>query len=101
MDTDQTKSEGNAEAAGADNCVPDEDVATVLENKIRCSWQRVLSREFSKEYFGRTVEFVNSEYTKHTVYPPRNKIFSAFLLCGFQDVKVSLHVIKQTTVPNP
>lgn len=51
-------------------------------------WKSKLSQEFSKPYFKTLSEFVDKEYEKGPVYPPRNEIYSAFNLCPFNDIKV-------------
>lgn len=51
-------------------------------------WDEVLDNEFKKEYFQEILDNVESEYNKHRVYPAKNKIFSAFKLTPFKDVKV-------------
>ena len=58
-----------------------------MEVKIEESWKSRLSDEFGKEYFTRLTEFVKSEYTAGTVYPPGSLIFNAFDLCPFGKVK--------------
>lgn len=54
------------------------------------SWDEVLEEEFSKPYFQELLLKVDEEYQKHTVYPPQDKIFSAFKLCDYKDIKVVL-----------
>lgn len=51
-------------------------------------WDKHLEDEFEKEYFKSMLERVDEEYEKYTVYPPKNKIFSAFKHCDIDDVKV-------------
>lgn len=51
------------------------------------SWDGVLSGEYEKPYFEKLKKTVDEEYEKHTVYPPKDKIFSAFAL-PFEEVKV-------------
>ncbi len=55
---------------------------------IEESWKKHLDDEFSKQYFARLTDFVRTEYTQHTCYPPGNLIFNAFNLCPFDKVKV-------------
>ena len=55
---------------------------------IEPSWKAVLSEEFEKPYFSNLIEFVKSEYAKHTCYPKGSEIFAAFNACNFDDVKV-------------
>ena len=59
-----------------------------MEVKIDESWKQLLNEEFKKEYFIKLVDFVKSEYQKHTIYPPGKNIFSAFDYCKFDDLKV-------------
>lgn len=54
------------------------------------SWDEVLEEEFNKSYFQGLLLKVDEEYQKHTVYPPQDKIFSAFKLCDYKDIKVVL-----------
>ena len=50
-------------------------------------WRVRLSAEFGKPYFKALTEFVDIEYQRVSVYPPRDQIYSAFNLCPFNDVK--------------
>lgn len=52
------------------------------------SWNEILEEEFEKGYFMNLLEFVDAEYEKYTVYPPKELIFSAFEITHFDDVKV-------------
>jgi uracil-DNA glycosylase len=56
--------------------------------KIEESWKRELAAEFEKPYFAELTEFVRSEYSATTVYPPAKLIFNAFDHCPFDKVKV-------------
>jgi len=56
--------------------------------KIDDTWKRLLQPEFDKSYFEELTRFVKDEYTKNTCYPKGNKIFEAFNLCSFNDLKV-------------
>lgn len=51
------------------------------------SWDEVLDGEYQKPYFDALMKKVDEEYAEHTVYPPRDKIFSAFAL-PFEEVRV-------------
>ena len=55
--------------------------------KIEESWKRELAAEFEKPYFAELTEFVRSEYSATTVYPPAKLIFNAFDRCPFDKVK--------------
>lgn len=59
-----------------------------MDVKIESSWKKALNEEFEKPYFKQLVEFVKSEYQTQMVYPPGNRIFSAFDFTPFDDVKV-------------
>lgn len=59
-----------------------------MDVKIEPSWKAVLKEEFEKPYFKALVNFVKSEYKTQTVYPPGNRIFSAFDFTPFDEVKV-------------
>lgn len=56
--------------------------------KIEESWKAHLQQEFQKPYFGVLTDFVRSEYSKRTIYPPAKLIFNAFDCCPFNEVKV-------------
>ncbi len=57
-------------------------------NFFKNSWDEALADEFEKPYFKELLDRVDEEYQKHTVYPPRNKIFSALTNCDLNSVKV-------------
>lgn len=59
-----------------------------MDVKIESSWKEALKAEFEKPYFKQLVEFVKSEYQTQTIFPPGNRIFSAFDFTPFDDVKV-------------
>ena len=42
------------------------------------SWRKYLDAEFAKPYFQDLSEFLKQEYATHTVYPPKQQVFSAF-----------------------
>jgi uracil-DNA glycosylase len=52
------------------------------------SWKRHLSGEFEKDYFIKLTDFVRSEYSQHTIFPPGKLIFNAFNLCPFDKTNV-------------
>ena len=52
------------------------------------SWVDALGAEEGKPYFKNLAKFVANEYRTQTVYPPPEKIFSAFTACPFDQVKV-------------
>ncbi|MDO1500615.1 uracil-DNA glycosylase [Winogradskyella maritima] len=55
---------------------------------IHPSWKPHLQSQFEKSYFQNLVEFVKSEYTKHTCYPKGGDIFNAFNHSSFDNTKV-------------
>ncbi len=56
--------------------------------KIEASWKEKLTTEFQKSYFRDLVDFVKSEYSSKTIYPPGSQIFNAFDHCPFEQAKV-------------
>lgn len=54
---------------------------------IEPSWRQVLQPEYCKTYFNKLNGFLLKEMKSHTVFPPKDEIFSAFNLCSFEDVK--------------
>lgn len=56
--------------------------------KIHPSWNSLLSDQWDQPYFAELVDFVRSEYSSKTIYPPAGKIFAAFDACPVEDVKV-------------
>lgn len=55
---------------------------------MEVGWRSKLQNETSKPYFGKLEQFIESERKSHTIYPPQEKIFSAFILCPLEKVKV-------------
>ena len=58
-----------------------------MDVKIESGWNSRLKDEFEKPYFKKLTEFVKSEYSKKTIFPPGGLIFNAFDLCPFDKVK--------------
>lgn len=54
------------------------------------SWKEVLGDEFTKPYFVELEKFVEGEYadSQKAIYPETMRIFRAFELCPFDEVKV-------------
>ena len=52
------------------------------------NWDLVLKREFESDYYKKIEEFIESEYAKKTVYPPKEDIFNAFKYTPPENVKV-------------
>ena len=51
-------------------------------------WQLVLSKEFELPYMKQLFSQLKEAYETTTVYPPREKVFSAFNLTPYSEVKV-------------
>ncbi|CAL8248529.1 unnamed protein product [Merluccius merluccius] len=52
------------------------------------TWSRGLAPEFGKPYFKQLMSFVADERSRHTVYPPADRVFTWTQMCDLQDVKV-------------
>jgi uracil-DNA glycosylase len=52
------------------------------------SWKKILTPEFSKDYFKTLTQFVTSEYKTKTIYPKKEHIFQALNLCPFNKTRV-------------
>lgn len=48
----------------------------------------IIQQEENKEYYKRLQDFIEQEYQKKTIFPPKDDIFRALHLCDFEDVKV-------------
>ncbi len=59
-----------------------------MDVRIEETWKQKLSPEFHQPYFQQLTEFVREEYRITTVYPPGGRIFRAFDLCPFPEVRV-------------
>jgi uracil-DNA glycosylase len=57
---------------------------------IPASWRKHLDGEREKPYFIQLESFVADEQEHHTIFPPREKIFTALKLTAYEDVKVLL-----------
>lgn len=56
--------------------------------EISGDWLPVLQEEFRKPYYKQLYEFVKSEYSTRTVYPPAGDIFNALHLTPLKNVRV-------------
>lgn len=56
--------------------------------QLKNSWDKVLGDEFGKSYFLNLCEFLKIEYDQYTIYPPKQRVFSALKTTEFDDVKV-------------
>lgn len=55
---------------------------------IHNGWWPFLQDEWNQDYFKKLSEFVHHEYETKEIYPPKDKVFSAFENCDYKDVKV-------------
>lgn len=51
-------------------------------------WQSVLSREFEQSYFVELQDFLEVEYNREEVFPPKEDVFNAFNYTSYEGVKV-------------
>ena len=61
-----------------------------LASLIPADWRAVLAAEFEQDYWRELEFFVAAEMAAHTVFPPREEIFSAFHFTPYDQVKVLL-----------
>lgn len=59
-----------------------------MQDLIEENWRQELAEEFGKDYFTRLTAFVENAYATATVFPPREKLFSAFARTPFAATKV-------------
>ncbi|MEC7877647.1 MAG: uracil-DNA glycosylase [Bacteroidota bacterium] len=59
-----------------------------MKVKIEESWHKELKEIFSESFFCKLTKKVKQEYSISTVYPKGSKIFKAFNLCSFKNLKV-------------
>ena len=52
------------------------------------NWDSILEEEFKKEYYLNLREFLKSEYSTKTIFPPMHDIYNAFKTTDYNDVKV-------------
>lgn len=52
------------------------------------NWEELFQQEEQKEYYRKLMQFLDEEYAQHTIYPPREDLFTCFTSCPFEDVKV-------------
>lgn len=56
--------------------------------KLCKNWYNLLSAEFNKPYFQKLMQTLTDEYSKYTIYPTMENIFSALNYVKYDDVKV-------------
>lgn len=55
---------------------------------LPAEWRDVMKPHLDLEVISRLSSFVDSEYSAHTVYPPREDLFTAFRLCSPAQTRV-------------
>ncbi|AYC28773.1 uracil-DNA glycosylase [Paenisporosarcina cavernae] len=61
---------------------------TLEDALIGNDWHDVLQNEWSKPYWHQLNQFVDEEYSTHTIYPEREDIFACFRRTSFQKTSV-------------
>ncbi len=56
--------------------------------KFNSKWDEVLSSHFASERYIKIREFLKTEYSTKTIYPPMYDIFNAFKLTPYENIKV-------------
>lgn len=51
-------------------------------------WTKILNDQFQSEHFKKIVDFLNFEYEKKIIYPPKNEIFTIFKKIAPKNIKV-------------
>lgn len=59
-----------------------------IQPQIEQSWKEIMEEEFEKPYFTELKDFLITEKSQYTVYPPGPSIFEAFNKTPFHKVKV-------------
>lgn len=60
----------------------------MLTDLNNTDWRTFFETEVNEDYFKDLMNFVESEYNSNTIFPPRDKVFNAFMLTSFKDTKV-------------
>ncbi len=55
---------------------------------IAPDWGELLGEEMQQPYFAQLMDFVESEYSSHEIFPKREDLFHAFERCSFDNLKV-------------
>jgi len=59
-----------------------------LAELIPEKWQKILSEEFNAPYFQQLEAFLDDEWQKEQIFPPKDEIFTAFNLTPYDQIKV-------------
>ncbi|MDP5039156.1 MAG: uracil-DNA glycosylase, partial [Candidatus Gracilibacteria bacterium] len=58
-------------------------------NGIDNKWEKIINKEFGKEYFENITNFLENEYKNNKIiYPKKDDILNAFRLCSLDDLKI-------------
>ena len=52
------------------------------------NWENIIKQEKHKDYYKTLDKFLDKEYKIKKIYPPKEKIFNAFKLCKYNNLKV-------------
>jgi len=52
------------------------------------TWKKIIDKEKKKSYFRKLELFITGQYQNTLVYPPKDKIFTAFDLTTYDSLKV-------------
>jgi len=52
------------------------------------TWNTIIEEEKQKKYFKELESFIEGEYKEKSIYPPKDKIFAAFDLTPYENLKV-------------
>lgn len=58
--------------------------------QIGNEWDTILKDEFSADYFQKIEQTLETEYTEHEIFPPKDDIFNALQYTPYSDVKAVL-----------
>lgn len=56
--------------------------------EIGNSWDNILKKEFTKDYYLKLSKFIDSEYPQKKIYPPKDQLFSIFRVLQVEDIKI-------------
>lgn len=62
-------------------------------------WKVIIENEQQKEYYKQLKQKIEERYSRTLVYPPKEKIFNAFSLCQYENLKVV--ILGQDPYHNP
>ena len=74
-------------------------IEKVLTSIPHESWNYIFNTIHKKKYFQILQQHLEQEYSKHTIFPPKEQIFNAFKICNYDMIKVI--IIGQDPYINP